>query len=279
MRSSSTSPNPLSAHELLKRYQLKADKSFGQNFLIDANALQAIVEAADISPDDHALEIGPGLGVLTRELCLRAKQVTSIELDKRLIPILKEHLAAFDHLNLIQADALDYDFHYLPADSLLVANLPYNVATTILSKALASGRFKRLVFLVQKEVAERLKASNADSSYGALSLITQYYGKVSLIRHIKPAAFLPPPKVMSSIVKVDVINQQADQALFDFIYLTFKHRRKTLKKNLLMAGYAPQRVQSAFLKLDLNEQLRAEALDLARFQALFQELTESVLSC
>ena len=149
---------------------MRADKSFGQNFLVDAAALSAIVGAAELTEDDTVLEIGPGLGVLTRELAARSGRVLSVELDERLLPVLVETLADLDNVRLIHGDGLTFDLSQLPENSLFVANLPYNVGTPILLRALESSRFKRLVFLVQKEVAERLTAGPSTPAYGALSL-------------------------------------------------------------------------------------------------------------
>jgi len=259
--------------EILSEYNLKADKRFGQNFLIDANVLHKIVATAEISIDDFVLEIGPGLGVLSYELAKYAGRLVSIELDKRLIEVLKENLAEFDNFEIINQDALDYDFRQLPKDSLLVANLPYNVATPIIVKALESGRFKRLVFLVQKEVAQRFSALPASKSYGALSLIVQYYGQAKRVADVSPNSFFPAPKVTSSIVKIDINKDiKANPELFELIHIAFKHRRKTLKKNLIMANYPSGQVLAAIEKLDLKATVRAEELRLEDFISLLEEL-------
>ena len=261
--------------DLLTRYGLRADKSFGQNFLVDRNALQAIVEAASLSPDNTVLEIGPGLGVLTRELALRAKEVVSVELDARLLPALKETLAETSNVALIHGDGLTFDLQTLPQGSLLVANLPYNVATPILVRALESGRFKRLVFLVQKEVAQRLRAAPGGGAYGALSLIVAHFAKAEIIRDVKPSAFFPPPEVTSSVVRLEVTNTARDPELFSLIHHAFRHRRKTLKKNLLMAGFEKARVDAALEALTLDPRTRAEALDISQFTALHRALSRS----
>lgn len=260
--------SPTVVRRLLQDYGLQADKNFGQNFLVDANVLHSIVQAAQLSDKDTVLEIGPGLGVLTRELLSRAQNVTSIELDKRLIPLLRDTLPA-DNFQLVQGDALEFPLHTLPENSLLVANLPYNVATTLVMNCLESLRFKRLVFLVQKEVAERLVASAGDAAYGALSLLRHYFAEAKIIRHVKPSAFMPAPKVTSSVVRlVARANTTADPALFSLIKQGFSHRRKTLKKNLLMAGYEKERVISALVKVGVDEKVRAEEVWLEQFQNL-----------
>ena len=259
--------------EILDKYGLKADKRFGQNFLIDANVLNKIIASAQITNNDLVLEVGPGLGVLSYELAKNAAKLVSIELDKRLIEVVNENLAEFDNFEIINQDALDYDFKDLPKDSLLVANLPYNVATLIIVNALESQRFKRLVFLVQKEVAQRLAALPASKNYGALSLIVQYYGQVKKIADVSPNSFFPAPKVTSSIVRIDLKeNLKPNPELFEFIHIAFKHRRKTLKKNLIMADYSPEQVLAAIEKLNLKSTVRAEELSLEDFINLEQEL-------
>lgn len=260
--------------KLLRQHGLRADKSFGQNFLIDANVLNSVVTAADITRDDTVLEIGPGLGVLTRELAERAGQVVAIELDKRMIAVLDETLADQPNITLIQGDALSYDFAQLPAAALLVANLPYNVATPLIIKALESMRFVRLVVMVQREVADRLCAVAGESAFGALSLLVAHFGSAGKVRDVKPSAFLPPPSIMSSIVRIDVSPQaQPNPELFTFIHQGFRHRRKTLRKNLQMAGYSAETLERCFDTLNLSPMVRAEALNLVTFKALWEALS------
>lgn len=261
---------------LLSQYGLRADKAFGQNFLVDGNSLQHIVTAAELSPGDTVLEIGPGLGVLTRELAARAGRVVSLELDERLLPLLRETLAqplAQGRLELIHQDALRYDFTTMPQGSVLVANLPYNVGTPIVLNALTSGRFKRLVFLVQREVAERFGAVPGSPHYGALTLMVRHFAEVKLVRHFKPSLFYPPPEVTSSLLRLETIpGQSLDSRTFQLIKQAFKHRRKTLKKNLLMAGYSREQVSAALEALELDPRIRGEQLTLEQFRALAKHL-------
>jgi 16S rRNA (adenine1518-N6/adenine1519-N6)-dimethyltransferase len=261
-----TAPRRVKA--LLERHGLHADKRFGQNFLIDASALARIVDSADITTKDTVCDVGAGLGVLTYELAQRAKQVISVEVDDRLVAVLAETLATCNNVTLWQQDALTVDWQQLPEGCLFVANLPYNVATPLLREVLASQRFVRAVCLVQKEVAERLAASPSTPAYGALSLWTQYYAAVTIVRHVKPSAFLPPPKVTSSIVRLDIHQRAPAPVLFRLIEDSFKHRRKTLKKNLRMAGYDETHVSNVFEELGLDARIRAEALNLATFEML-----------
>lgn len=259
--------------DLLARYHLRADKAFGQNYLVDAAALQSIVAAAAISAADTVLEIGPGLGVLSFELAHKAKEVVSVELDSRLLPVLAETLGGLSNVRVIHQDGLTFDFERLPEGSLLVANLPYNVGTAILVRGLESCRFKRLVFLVQKEVAERLCAGPSTPAYGALSLIVAHFGTAKRLRDVKPSAFFPAPEVTSSVVRIDTHNAAApDPQLFKLIHQAFAHRRKTLKKNLLMAGYSREGVEAALRQLGVDSRIRAEALAYTQFTELASAL-------
>lgn len=261
--------------DLLARHGLRADKGFGQNFLVDPSVLSAVVGAADIAPGERVLEVGPGLGVLTHALARAGADVTSVELDARLLPVLAETLAdladmpAAGSVEVIHADAMTFDLGGLPAGSKLVANLPYNVATAVVARALEAGRFSRLVFLVQREVADRLAATPSSSAYGSLSLLVAHFGRARTVRLVPPGAFHPPPKVTSAVVRVDVDpGARPDPALFRLVHQAFAHRRKTLRKNLEYAGYDRQAVQAALAELELDPRARAEELDLTTFVTL-----------
>jgi 16S rRNA (adenine1518-N6/adenine1519-N6)-dimethyltransferase len=265
--------SPARVRELLERHGLRPDKGFGQNFLVDVSALQAIVAAAEIAPTDTVFEVGPGLGVLTLELAKRARRVISVELDRRLLRVLHETLAGLANVKIVHGDALAFDLDTLPHKSLMVANLPYNVATPLVVRALESGRFSRLVFLVQREVAERLCAEPQGEGFGALSLIVRHFAHARRVRDVKPSAFYPPPEVTSSVVRLDVIpGQTPDEPTFTLIRQAFAHRRKTLQKNLLMAGYAKADISAALRTLSLDPRVRAEALTLDAFRDLAAHL-------
>lgn len=241
--------------------------------MVDPAALRAIVGAAELTSDDTVLEIGPGLGVLTRELAAQAGQVVAVELDGRLLPALQETLAGLNNVTLIHGDGLEFDFAGFPENSLLVANLPYNVATPILVRALESGRFRRLVFLVQKEVAQRLSAAPGTPAYGALSLVVAHFGRAKSLRDVKPSSFFPSPEVTSSVVRIDSTpGAVPEPALFRLVHEGFAHRRKTLKKNLLLAGYRAEQIAQAFIDAKLDMRIRAETLDVSTFKKLFGAL-------
>ncbi len=258
---------------LLERFALRADKAFGQNFLVDDAILSKIVAAAELSPKDSVLEVGPGLGVLTQALAKTGAKVTSLELDQRLLPVLAETVGMLNNVRIIHTDALKFDFQTLIEDSVMVANLPYNVATPVIMRALESGRFKRLVFLVQKEVAERFTTSPGVKAYGALTVMIRYFGTAKRLYDVKPGAFMPPPNITSSIVRIDVNkNVTHDPQLANFVHECFRYRRKTLKKNLQMMGYELTLVQSVLSRLEFDDKVRAEALELDDFKNLFHLL-------
>lgn len=250
--------------QLLAEHGLQPDKRFGQNFLVDESVIAASLAAAAVQRTDTVLEIGPGLGVLTRELIARAGTVHAIEYDERLQPVLARTLGSPTNLHLHWQDALTFPFATLPRGTKLVANLPYNVATTLLIELLESQRFASLTALVQLEVAERLMAEPSTKAYGALSLIRLMYASGRIVKRVPPGAFFPPPKVTSAVIHlVPETHPEATEAVKRVIQHGFRHRRKTLQKNLLMAGYERDAVLTALA--DLPPQVRAEELTLQNF--------------
>ena len=261
---------------VLDRFGLRADKRFGQNFLVDRSALEAIVAAAELGPADTVLEVGPGLGVLTRELAARAGAVRSLELDERLLPVLAFTLQGLANVEVVAADALDYDFGVLPQRAKFVANLPYNIATPVVMRALAARTFERLVFLVQREVAERMTAGAGDPAYGALTLRLAIFGEAEIVRHVAPGCFEPAPKVTSSVVRIRPFAEvRVDPHLLGLIEAGFRHRRKTLAKNLQMAGVNRAATNRALEALGIDRRVRAEALDLAQMRHLLAALVDA----
>ncbi|WP_135257779.1 16S rRNA (adenine(1518)-N(6)/adenine(1519)-N(6))-dimethyltransferase RsmA [Thermus caldilimi] len=258
--------SPKAVRELLLRHGLHADKRFGQNFLVSEGHLKRIVEVAKpfTAP---VYEVGPGLGVLTRAMAEAGAEVTAIEKDERLRPVLEEALKGLP-VRLVFEDALRYPWEEVPEGSLLVANLPYNIATPLVTRLLQTGRFQRLVFLVQKEVAERMVARPNTPSYGLLSLRVAYHAQAEKLFDLPPGAFFPPPKVVSSLVRLTPRKVQNDPVLFQLLEAAFSKRRKTLKNALTAAGYPKEKVEEALRRLGLPPDVRAEALDLSHFQRL-----------
>jgi len=254
---------------LLARHGLAPDKGFGQNFLIDRRALAAVVDAADPPAGAHVLEIGPGLGALTRALAERGANVLALELDTRLLPALRETTDAYPNVEVRAGDAMRFAHAEMPEGAYLVSNLPYQIATAVLAEALSSGRYRRLSVLVQREVAERLVARPGDPGFGAYSLVIQHYAAARIVRDVSPGCFLPAPKVTSSIVRIDPHpDARPDPETFALIREGFRHRRKTLRKNLVTAGRDAAAVSEALDAASLDSRVRAEALDLETWRRL-----------
>lgn len=261
--------------KLLHKYHIHPDKSLGQNFLVDEAALQLVVAAAEISPNDSILEVGPGLGSLTHLLALSAAQVIAVELDPRLIPALREVVGHFSNVQIIQGDILTLDPAGLVSGSSfqVVANIPYYITSALLRHLLESSRPpRRMVLTVQQEVAKRICASPGDMSLLALSV--QVYGKPVITACIPAAAFYPEPKVDSSILRIDILpSPQIPLDHIDtFFTLTkagFSQKRKTIK-NALSAGLRlpASEVQGLLSKAHIDPMRRAETLSIDEWQVL-----------
>ena len=271
----STAPltSPRVVAELLERFGLRAEKGFGQHFLIAPSVVESVVEAAGVRPDDEVWEVGPGLGVLTRALSARAREVVSVELDARLLPILRATLGGARNVTIVVADALTVDLGRVTPGSRFAANLPYNVGTAVLARLLAAGRFSRLGVLLQREVAERLVAAPGSRAYGSLSLLVAHHGRARLVRPVAPGAFVPPPAVTSAVVSIELYPEAVpDPRTFALVRAGFRHRRKTLLANLRLAGIDADAARSALADVGLEARIRAEALDLPTFRALAARL-------
>jgi 16S rRNA (adenine1518-N6/adenine1519-N6)-dimethyltransferase len=207
-------------------------------------------------------------------LAERGAQVLALELDARLLPALRETTDAFaDRVEVRRGDAMRFDHAEMPAGSVLASNLPYQIATALLAEALASGRYRRMGLLVQREVAERIVARPGEPGFGAFSLVCRHYAEARIVRTVAPGCFLPPPKVTSAVVRLDPRpGATPDPRAFALIRAGFRHRRKTLRKNLAAAGLEPATVDEVVRDLGLDPRVRAEALDLATWRALRDRL-------
>jgi 16S rRNA (adenine1518-N6/adenine1519-N6)-dimethyltransferase len=275
---------PLHVPDLLRRYGLHPRKGLGQNFLLDETALRRVVEAAEITADAEVLEIGPGLGSLTRWLASAARRVVAVELDASLLPPLREALCPCPNVEVIQGDILEVN----PADLFqhtgywVVANIPYYITSAVIRHLLESPARKdslapaprphRIVLTVQREVAERILAKPGDLSLLALSV--QVYGQARLAGHIPAGAFYPPPNVDSAIIRIDLHPEPrlpAAQlpAFFRLIKAGFSQKRKTLR-NALSAGLGAPPVQIADLlqRAGIEPQRRAETLSIEEWERL-----------
>lgn len=266
-----------STKEIVRKYGFRFTKSLGQNFLIDKSVLLDIIQGAEVEKEDFVIEIGPGVGTLTRELLSKAKKVCSIELDSDLIPILTEELKEFENFELIHKDALKVDFKELIGDEeavKVVANLPYYVTTPIISKLITEGyNFKSLTIMIQKEVAERIAANPNTKEYGALSILVQYYCDVKIIRKVSPSAFMPQPKVESIVIRLDRLSKPRvdvkDRDLFFRISRdAFNMRRKTLWNALKGLKLSSEDLEKAFKGSGIDPKRRGETLSLEEFATL-----------
>jgi len=266
---------PLDIPALLRRYNLRPDKGLGQNFLVDMTALQRVVEIAGIETSDAVLEIGPGLGNLTRLLAVQARQVMAVEVDPNLIPPLREVLTPFANVQVVQSDILALDPAQLMKEPgyLVVANIPYNI-TSALIRHLLEARIKpaRIIMTVQREVAERICASPGKLSLLALSV--QVYGKPIMAARILAEAFYPVPKVDSAVVRIDLSPQPLIPnpllpLFFRLAKAGFSQKRKTLR-NSLAGGLrlTPAQAANMLLAAGIDPQRRAETLSLEEWSRL-----------
>lgn len=269
--------NEILTKNIVKKYGFKFSKGLGQNFLIDDTVLEDIIEAADISPEDLVIEIGPGVGTLTKLLLKKAKKVCAIELDDKLIPILHEELKEFDNLEVIHGDALKVDFNEIIGDEKsvkVVANLPYYVTTPIISRLLKGNyNFSSITIMIQKEVAERIAAKPSTKDYGALTLLVQYHSTVEIVRKVGPDAFIPQPKVESMVIKLNklpgprVVVADVD-LFFKVIRESFNMRRKTLSNSLKNMKIDKEKLQKAFEEAGIDPIRRGETLSIEEFAKL-----------
>lgn len=260
---------PLDARSMLKRYGLHADKKFGQNFLQDPPALEAIIRVAEIKPEDTVLEIGPGLGSLTRYLAASAKSVIAVELDHRLIPPLKAVLTPYSNVRVVHGNILDLRAEELAGSNeyIVVANIPYYITSAVIRHLLEGAvKPRRIVLTIQKEVAERICAEPGDLSLLALSV--QVYGKPHMAVNIPPGAFFPAPTVESAVLVVNIFDQPLIKAeflemFFRLIKAGFSQKRKTLRNSLSAGLRLPTPVVEDLLKKSgIDPQRRAETLSI-----------------
>lgn len=284
---------PSVTRQLMQTHSVSAKKSLGQNFIIEPQVIADIVAAAGCDKQDLVLEIGPGLGSLTQALSAAAGQVLALEIDQSLLAALAESLADCANVQLVHADAMEADLAGLLAafadradlrpGFMAVANLPYYITTPLLLRFLEQPElpWRRLVFMVQKELAERMQAAPGGKDYGALSLAVQYRAAARLAFSVPPTVFVPRPNVASAVIVLERLPQppvavppEAEQLFFAVIRAGFGQRRKTLL-NSLSAGLAmdKQQIGAALLAAGIEPGRRAETLSLAEFARLTQELS------
>ncbi|MDE7267711.1 MAG: 16S rRNA (adenine(1518)-N(6)/adenine(1519)-N(6))-dimethyltransferase RsmA [Lachnospiraceae bacterium] len=276
--------NPTNTIAVLQKYNFNFQKKFGQNFLVDANILEKIISAAEVTKEDCVLEIGPGIGTMTQYLCENAREVIAVEIDKKLIPILQnDTLSSYNNVTLINDDILKVDINAIVQEKnngkpiKVVANLPYYITTPIIM-----GLFEKKVplesitIMVQKEVAQRMQVGAGTKDYGALSLAVQYYAKPEMMMTVPASCFIPRPNVDSAVIRLTryakpPVSVKDEKKMFDIIHAAFNQRRKTLVNSLNNAaelGIKKEEALAALETMGLSATIRGEALSLSQFAQL-----------
>ena len=275
--------NPTNTIAVLKKYNFNFQKKYGQNFLIDSNILEKIIENAEITKDDCVLEIGPGIGTMTQYLAENAREVVAVEIDKTLIPILGGTLSAYDNVTVINEDILKVDINKIVEEKnqgrpvKVVANLPYYITTPIIMGLFESHvPLKSITIMVQKEVADRMQVGPGTKDYGALSLAVQYYAKPEIVLQVPPTCFMPKPNVGSAVINLvryqnPPVQAKDEKFMFDIIRASFNQRRKTLVNGLGNAAglhVEKEKILCALEQMNLSPTIRGEALTLEQFAIL-----------
>ena len=285
---------PQNTIAILKKYDFTFQKKFGQNFLIDTHVLEKIVDAADIGKDDLVLEIGPGIGTVTQYLCEAARQVIAVEIDRKLIKILRDTLSAYDNVEVINEDILKVDIAALVEEKnggkpiKVVSNLPYYITTPIIMTLLEKRvPVTDMTLMMQEEVARRMQAVPGNKDYGALSLAVQYYSVPYIAAYVPQNCFMPRPNVGSAVVnlkchKESPVKVKNEELMFKLIKASFAQRRKTLQNGLTNSAeldFTKDEVTEAILKMQetlgmkQNPLIRGETLTLKEFACLSDILT------
>ena len=281
--------NPKYTIEVLQKYGFVFQKRFGQNFLIDTHVLDRIIEASEITKDDFVLEIGPGIGTMTQYLAEAAREVTAVEIDDALIPILKDTLKEWDNVTVLHGDILKTDIRKIADEKnqgrpiKVVANLPYYITTPIIMGLFESHvPVDSITVMVQKEVADRMQTGPGSKDYGALSLAVQYYAEPKIVANVPPNCFMPRPKVGSAVIRLTrhqnpPVTTLDEKLMFRLIRASFNQRRKTLSnslKNSQELPYSKEEVETAITECGLPLNIRGEALTLEQFARLSEAFSK-----
>ena len=275
--------NPTNTLAVINKHEFAFQKKFGQNFLIDEGIVNKIVREAGVTKDDFVLEIGPGIGTMTQLLCEQAGGVAAVEIDTNLIPILKETLAEYDNVTIINEDILKVDIKKLAEEKnggkpiKVVANLPYYITTPIIMVLFESNvPIDSITVMVQKEVADRMQVGPGTKDYGALSLAVQYYSKPQVVINVPPECFIPRPNVGSAVIRLTrykepPVKVRDEKLMFKLIRASFNQRRKTLANGLNNSpeiNFSKEEITAAIESLHKGPSIRGEALTLSEFAAL-----------
>lgn len=273
--------------EVIQKYQFNFQKKFGQNFLIDSNILDKIIESAQLTKEDCVLEIGPGIGTMTQYLAEEAGEVVAVEIDKNLIPILEDTLSAYSNVTILNEDILKVDINKIVQEHnggkpvKVVANLPYYITTPIIMALFESHvPLQSVTIMVQKEMADRMQVGPGTKDYGALSLAVQYYAKPEIITRVPASCFMPRPNVDSTVIRLTryekpPVKVEEEAYLFAVIRASFNQRRKTLANGLTNAGNLGvnrQMVEETLAEMGLPAMIRGETLTLEQFADLSNRL-------
>ena len=275
--------NPTNTLAVINKHEFAFQKKFGQNFLIDEGIVNKIVREAGVTKEDFVLEIGPGIGTMTQLLCEQAGGVAAVEIDTNLIPILKETLAEYDNVTIINEDILKVDIKKLAEEKnggkpiKVVANLPYYITTPIIMGLFESNvPIDSITVMVQKEVADRMQVGPGTKDYGALSLAVQYYSKPQVVINVPPECFIPRPNVGSAVIRLTrykepPVKVRDEKLMFKLIRASFNQRRKTLANGLNNSpeiNFSKEEITAAIESLHKGPSIRGEALTLSEFAAL-----------
>lgn len=265
--------SPKVVKDIIDIYNFRFSKSLGQNFLVDKNFVEKIVDRADVK-DTNVLEIGPGIGTITYEMAKSARKVVAIEIDSALLPIIEENMEEFDNFKLIHEDILKAKLEDIVEEEFdgeafkVVSNLPYYITTPIIEKLVTSKLpCTDMTIMVQKEVADRMLATEKDKEYSSLSVFIKYFSKAEKITNVPKSVFMPQPKIDSTVLKLKLRKYRDDvddSKLFALVHAGFNKRRKTIL-NSLADAVDKEKLRLAFDKLGINEKLRAENLSLDDF--------------
>lgn len=280
--------SPSTIKDIMNRHGFKFSKKLGQNFLIDGNIISSICDNSEIGEDDEIIEIGPGIGVLTYEMCKRAKKVVAIELDKSLVPVLGENLEEFDNFKLIQGDVLKLDLAKIISEEFegksikIVANLPYYITTPIIMRLLEEKLpIDKIVVMVQKEVADRFASQPGSKSYGAITIAVNYYADIKTVVKVPNTVFMPRPKVDSAVIMLDVLEKPRvdvcdEKLMFKVIKSSFGQRRKTILNALssLEVGLEKDEIREVLEASGFDPRIRGEKLSIEDYARLSDAIGE-----
>lgn len=275
---------PSRTKKILHKYGFSFKKSLGQNFIIDANILERIIEQVEITETSGVIEIGPGIGSLTEQLARYSKKVLAYEIDQRLLPILEDTLSDYDNIEVVHQDVLKANLNEAINEHLadvtdvhLVANLPYYITTPILMNVLQQNTpIQSMTVMLQKEVADRMAAVPNTKAYGSLSIAVQYYTEAKVLMDVPKTVFVPQPNVVSSVLKLEKraippVDVKDEKQFFAIVKASFVHRRKTLRNNLLTYfknKYDKDEVSKRLDEADIDGSRRGESLSMEEFAKL-----------